>query len=132
MSQQNVEIVRSMFAAYRAGEIEAVIDAADADIELRPGLVGGLEGTVYRGGEGFRAFLEDIDAAWEEFRIETEEFRDLGETVLVLGHQRARSRDGMNLEASAGWVCGMRRGKIARFQSFPSSAEALEAVGLRE
>ena len=70
MSQENVEVVRSMFAAYRAGEVEAVIDAADPDIELRPGLVGGLEGTVYRGWEGFRAFLEDVDAAWELFRIE--------------------------------------------------------------
>ena len=130
MSQENVEIVRSMFAAYRAGDVEAVIDTADPDIELRPGLVGGLEGTVYRGREGFRAFLEDIDAAWELFRIETEDFRDLGDTVLVLGRVRADARDGMTLEASAGWICGMQRGKIARFQSFPSSAKALEAVGL--
>jgi ketosteroid isomerase-like protein len=132
MSQENVEVVRSMFAAYRAGDVESVIDTADADIELRPGIVGGPEGTVYRGSEGFRAFLEDIDSAWEQFRIETQEFRDLGETVLVLGRTRALARHGMTLEASAGWVCRMRRGKIARFQSFPSSAEALRAVGLRK
>jgi ketosteroid isomerase-like protein len=130
MSQENVEVVRLMFAAYRAGDVEAVIDTADAEIELRPGIVGGPEGSVYRGREGFRAFLQDVDAAWEQFRIETDEFRDLGDTVLVLGRARARARDGMTLKASAGWVCGMRRGKIARFQSFPSSAEALEAMGL--
>jgi ketosteroid isomerase-like protein len=73
MSRENVEVVRSMFAAYRAGDVEAVIDTADADIELRPGIVGGPEGTVYRGSEGFRACLKDIDSAWEQFRIETEE-----------------------------------------------------------
>jgi len=28
-----------------------------ADIELRPGIVGGPEGTVYRGSDGVRAFL---------------------------------------------------------------------------
>ena len=38
----------------------------------------------------------------------------------------------MTLEASAGWVCEMQPGKIARFQSFPSSAKALEALGLSE
>ena len=132
MSRHNVEIVQSMFAAYGAGDFEAVLDTADADIELRPGIVGGPEGTVYRGSEGFRAFLEDIDAAWDHFHIETEEFRDLGDTVLVLGRTRAVARHGMTLEASAGWVCGMRRGRIARFRSFPSSAQALAAVGLRE
>ena len=87
---------------------------------------------MYRGWEGFRAFLEDVDSAWELFRIETEEFRDMGDTVLVLGRQRARARDGMTLEASAGWVCEIQRGKIARFQSSPSSVKALEAVGLSE
>ena len=121
-----------MFAAYRAGQVEDVIEAADVDIELRPGIVGGPEGTVYRGSEGFRSCLKDIEAAWEEFQIEAEEYRDLGDTVLVLGRTRALARHGMTLEASAGWVCGMRRGKIARFQSFPSSAKALEAAGLSE
>jgi ketosteroid isomerase-like protein len=91
-----------------------------------------LEGTVYRGWEGFRAFLEDVDAAWERFRIETEEFRDLGDTVLVLGRVLADARDGMTLETGAGWVCGMEQGKIAHFQSFLTSAEALEAAGLSE
>jgi ketosteroid isomerase-like protein len=57
MSRHNVEIVQSMFAAYGAGDFEAMLDTADADIELRPGIVGGPEGTVYRGSEGFRAFL---------------------------------------------------------------------------
>ena len=132
MSQENVEVVRSMFAAYRAGDTEAVVDAADVDIELRPAVVGGPEGTVYSGREGIRAFFKDIDAAWEQFAVEAEEFRDLGDTVLVLGRTRLVARDGMALEASAGWVCGMRSGKITRFHSFPSSAEALEAVGLRE
>src|SRR5215211_3839931 len=132
MSQENVEVVRSMFAAYRAGDVEAVIGAADPDIELRPAVVGGPEGTVYGGREGLEAFFKDIDAAWEQFGIETEEFRDLGDTVLVLGRTRALARDGMMLEANMGWVCGMRSGKIASFHSFPSRAEALRAVGLHQ
>ena len=132
MSNENVEVVRSMLAAYRAGDTEAVIDAADPDIELRPAVVGRPEGTVYRGPEGVRAFFEDIDAAWEQFGIEAEEFRDLGDTVVVLGRSSLVARDGMTLEARVGWVFGMRNGRIARFDSFLSHREALEAVGLSE
>jgi len=132
MSQQNVETVRAMFASYAEGDVDAVINAAAEDIELRPALVGGLEGTVYRGKEGFRRFLADVDTAWDEWQIEIAEIHDLKDTVLALGSVQARARDGMKLEARSGWVCGMRDGKVARFRSFVSRAEALEAVGLRE
>jgi len=112
--------------------VEAVIDVADSDIELRPAVVGGPEGAVYRGPEGIRAFFKDVDAAWEQFDIEAEEFRGFGDQVLVLGRTRQVARDGLELDDSAGWVFGMRSGKIARFDAFRSRAEALEAVGLRE
>jgi ketosteroid isomerase-like protein len=132
MSQENVEVVRSMLAAYGAGDIEAVVSVADAEIELRPAVVGGPEGTVYRGPEGVRAFFADIAAAWERFAIEAEDFRDVGDTVLVLGRSSLVARDGMALDAKAGWVFGVRNGRITRFDSFLSRDEALEAVGLRE
>jgi ketosteroid isomerase-like protein len=132
MSQENVEVVGAMFASYGRADADGVIAALAEDVEVRPALVGGLEGTVYRGKDGFRRFLADVGAAWEEWRIEIEELRDLGDTVLALGNVRARARDGMVLEAHAGWVCGMRCGRIADFRSFASRSEALEAVGLSE
>jgi ketosteroid isomerase-like protein len=92
--------------------------------------VGAPEGAVYSGREGVRAFFEDIDAAWEQFSIEPEEFRDLGDTVVVLGRSRLVARDGMELEASVGWVYELRRGKVTRFDSFLSRPEALEAAGV--
>jgi ketosteroid isomerase-like protein len=132
MSASDVEVVRSMLLAYRAGNIDAVIEAADPDIEVRPAVVGGPEGIVYRGPEGVRAFFVDIAAAWERFEIEAEEFRDLGDTVLVLGSSSLVARDGMTLDAKTGWVFGMRNGKIARFDSYLSRGEAFVAVGLPE
>jgi ketosteroid isomerase-like protein len=130
MSQDNLEVVRSMLSAYRAGDIEAVVATAAEDIELRPAVVGGPEGAVYSGREGVRAFFKDIDSAWEQFTIEPEEFRELGNTVVVLGRSRLVARDGMELEARVGWVYELRRGKVVRFDSFLSRPEALEAAGL--
>jgi ketosteroid isomerase-like protein len=132
MSQENVEIVRSMFEAYGGRDYPAASDAAHADIEIHPAMTGWLEGTVYRGPDGFRQFLEDVDAAWDEFRIEMHEYRDLGKTVLALGQTWGRGRDGIKVDSPGGWVCDMRQGKIQRFRSFNTWGEALEAVGLSE
>ncbi len=49
MSQQNVEGVRGMFEAFEARDLDRLVADADPEVEPRPGLVGGLEGTVYRG-----------------------------------------------------------------------------------
>ena len=132
MSQENLETVRAMFEAYERGDYSANVDLVHSDLEIRPAMTGWLEGTVYRGLDGHRQFLEDNDAAWAEFHVEIQEYRDLGETVLVLGQTWALGRDGIRVDGPGGWVCGMREGKLHRLRTFNSWAEALEAVGLSE
>jgi ketosteroid isomerase-like protein len=133
MSQQNVEVVRALFDAYRRQAIDAAVEIAHPDIEVRPSIVGGPESSVYRGRDGFRMFLADVEAAWADFSIEVEEFRDLGDTVLALGRSFARGEgSGVAVEATTGWVAVVRDGKVHRFASFVSRDQALEAVGLRE
>ncbi len=132
MSRENVEVVRSMFEAAERRDYAACVGAAHADIEVHPAMTGWLEGTVYRGRDGFRAFLEDVDAEWDEFHVEMEEYRDLGENVLALGQTWGRGRDGIKVDSPGGWVCEMQGGKVRRFRSFNTWEEALEAVGLSE
>jgi hypothetical protein len=64
------------FAERDQGAAAAVLHP---EVEIHPAIVGGPEGIVYRGLDGNKQFWADIDAAWSEFRIEAEEFRDLGE-----------------------------------------------------
>lgn len=132
MSSENVEVVRSMFEAFARRDLPAVLDTVHPEVELRPGLVGGLEGTVYRGQDGYRQFLEDVDSTWEDFQVRLDELRDLGDTVVVLGHTWGRGREGIPVDAPGGWVMGMRDGRIHRFRSFNTWDETLEAAGLRD
>src|SRR5215468_4804359 len=90
MSQQDVDVVKALFAAFAKRNLDAAAGLLDRAVEIRPGLVGGLEARVYRGLPGNEQFWSDIDAAWAEFRVEAEEFRDLGDRVLVLGRAFAR------------------------------------------
>jgi ketosteroid isomerase-like protein len=133
MSQENVDAVKALFAAFANRDLDAAASVLDHEVEIRPGLVGGLEGTVYRGLSGNEQFWTDIDATWVKFRIEPHEFRDLGGRVLVLGQAFARGREsGISLDQPSAWVAEVRDGKILRFRSFSDQREALGAAGLRE
>jgi ketosteroid isomerase-like protein len=51
MSRENIEAVEAMLEAFGDRDLDAMMECADADVELRPAVVGGIEGTVYRGVE---------------------------------------------------------------------------------
>jgi ketosteroid isomerase-like protein len=133
MSQENVETVKALFAAFAARDSEAAVKVLDPSVEIRPAIVGGPEGVVYQGPDGMRQFWSDVDAAWAEFRITTEHFQELDGRVLVLGRAFARGRDsGITLDAPAAWIAGLRNRRIVDFRSFSNQDEALKAAGLSE
>ena len=133
MSQENVEIVRRSLDAYARGDMEEVLSLVDPNGELHSAIVGGAEGNVYRGHEGFRRWNADFLETFEEVRNEWDEFRDLGDRVLVFGHVKARGRgSGVELDSSIAWVVTVRRGKVVRAEGFLNRADALKAAGLSE
>lgn len=133
MSQENVETVKSLFAAFATRDFDAAASVLHPAVEIRPAIVGGPEGVVYRGLDGNRQFWADIDAAWTEFRIEPDEFLDLGEYVLVLGRAVAHAPGSdIALDEASAWIAAVRDGRIVRFRSFSNQRDALEAAGLSE
>ena len=90
MSQENVELVRSIYAAWERGDFSSA-EWAHPEIEYvqvegpEPGVWTGLAGMA----EGTRDFL----STWKEFRIEADEYRELdGERVLVLQRHSGRGK----------------------------------------
>lgn len=133
MSQDNVELVRGVFAAFAARDLDAIAPMLDPELEISPAIAGSPEGVVYHGPEGMREFWREIDAAWEEFQIDAREFRDLGAKVLVLGRVHARGAgSGIVLDTGGGWLAEVRARRLVRFQSFTNRAAALEAAGVQE
>jgi ketosteroid isomerase-like protein len=132
-SGDNVELVRGVFAAFAARDLDAIAPMLDPELEIRPAIAGSPEGVVYHGPEGMREFWREVDAAWDEFLIEADEFHDLGARVLVLGRVHARGAgSGIVLDSSGGWLAEVRAGRLLRFQSFTNPAAALEAAGVRK
>jgi ketosteroid isomerase-like protein len=136
MSQENVESVRRAVGAWNADDLDAFLAELDADVEWHPAIQPGLEGkaTTYRGHEGARTVWgEDRGEAWERLTNRPEEFRDLGESVLALGHLDLTARTtGIAFSQEVGEVFDFRAGKIVRIRDFLTHAEALQAAGLSD
>jgi ketosteroid isomerase-like protein len=136
MSQENVDAVQRALEAWNAGNLDAFLAELDPEGEWHPAVERALDGggTVYRGHDGARrAWNEYHGGAWGSSRAHIHEIRDLGETVLVLGHfDVSGPTTGIEFSQEAGQVITFRGGKAVRSEDFLSHAEALEAAGLSE
>ena len=136
MSPANLEIVLQGYARWRGdydGMLEFFISNSTPDIELYSRF-GGFSGEPYRGHDGLRAWLADIEENFERFDPWLDEARAAGDDrVVALGGIRFRARgSGVDMAERMGWVYEFRNGLLSRMMFYGSSSEALEAVGLRE
>ena len=134
MSRENVDLVRSIHAAWERGDYSSA-EWAHPEIEYvhadgpDTGSWSGLTGMA----EAFRNFL----SAWEEFRVEAEEFRDLdAERVLVLFHFGARGkRSGVEagqMRTRGAQLFHVRDGKVTRLVLYFDRDRAFADLSLRE
>jgi ketosteroid isomerase-like protein len=133
MSEQNVDTMRRLLAALTRRDTDAMLELWDPEAEFMP-IMAALEGTVYRGREGLKMWLDEMEDHWEFFEAHPQEFLDLGDRVLALGHWNARGRaSGVEMrEQPASWVAQVQDRRIVFWRTYTDRDEALQAVGLAE
>jgi ketosteroid isomerase-like protein len=123
------ELVQLGLRAFNERNADQFLPYADEDLDFRPALTL-IEGGSYRGHDGFRRFLVDVDDDWEEAQVEATDFRDLGDRVIALGRMAGRGKaSGVEVTNEMGWVVDFHDGKIVRWRSFMSHADALREGG---
>ena len=128
MSQENLEVVRRAFATFNARAVDDLVGLSDPDSEWLP-FRAQLEGMVYRGHEGIRQWVRDMDDDWVAFRIDPVEFHDRDDRIVVIGHVQALGRtSGVDVDSEAGFLVQLRAGRIVRVVSYSDPAAALEAA----
>jgi ketosteroid isomerase-like protein len=129
----NVEIVKRALDAYNRRDVDLIAAYVTADFEWLPALPGTVEGDGYRGREGIEMYLGEIGETWEKLHVHGDEFRDLGDRVLVLGWADGRGRgSGVDVDSPLAIIFDFRDGKISRSRAFLDHGEALRAAGLAE
>lgn len=129
MSQENGEALKRAIEAYNRRDVEALLHELDTEIEWRPVLpvVLGGDTTVYRGHDGVRQLLRDLDEVLAERQIDFSEIRDVGDHVVATGSLRIRGKSsGALSESPFGCVAELRNGKAIRIQTYLDPSEALE------
>jgi len=98
MSEENVEIVRRLFAEFldglQRGDAAAWFDPLVVSEEYEWVLADPLDGQrVWKGTEGFATFMETWTGQFDDWTVHAERFLDAGERgVIVLTRQTATAR----------------------------------------
>ena len=129
---ENLEVVRSVLAHWERGELLPAQWSELADPEIEFVTVGGPEPSVHVGVEEAGPRIEAFLAAWEEYRVEAEEYRELdAERVLVLTRQSGRGRNsGVETTQERASVFHLRDAKVTRRVNYWARELALADLGL--
>jgi ketosteroid isomerase-like protein len=132
MSEEKAEIVRRAYELLNRRDAEALAELCDdgflMDMSERV-----FNPDTYRGPDGIRRFLGDVDAAWQSYRWDVEDTRVADDDVVALLHCEGRSREGgPEVDWHVAWVWKLRGETPISLRFYRDPAQALEAAGLSE
>ena len=129
MSEENIEVARRATDAFNRRDVEELVEVSHPDSEWLP-FRAQVEGGVYRGHDGIRQFVVDMEEDWSRFQVEPVELIDLGDRVLLIGRVHAVARgSGVTVENEAGFVMDFRGGQVVRLVSYSDPDEARREAG---
>jgi ketosteroid isomerase-like protein len=129
---ENLDLVRSIYAAFERGDFSSA-EWADPEIEFV--IADGPEASSSTGVAAMTASWRKWLSAWEQWRVEAEEYRELdGERVLALTRLRGRGKtSGMEIgqiSARGANVFNVQSGKVTRLVAYNDRDRALADLGL--
>jgi ketosteroid isomerase-like protein len=134
MSQENVEVVRGLYAR-SGGDPNHFFEMLADDVEIvaashllpdHPEFIRGKGDVI--------DFYRHYWGTWDDYVLEPAEIIDAGANrVLVVHHERGRGKgSGVPFEHRWAVLYTLAAGKLVRVEAFSTREEALEAAGLRE
>jgi ketosteroid isomerase-like protein len=123
------QLLRRVCDAIEAGDLDRIGRTLASDIVFR-GTLGGIdEAVVLHGADAAISYMRDVSDTWDEWRFETEQLLENGDTVVVFWRETSRSR-GIEVVTETATVFHVRDGKIVEWRGYLDRAQALAAAGL--
>jgi len=134
MASANLDLVRSIYAAWERGDFSHV-EWAHPDIEYTA--VDGLSPGTSRGIQAMGAYWREFVTDWSDFRAEAEEYRELDEErVLVMHRFNGRGRtSGVEVGptgAKGACLFYVANGKVTKLLLYSVRDRALSDLGLED
>jgi ketosteroid isomerase-like protein len=129
MSQENVDLIRSVYGAANRRDFDFLASLVTDDFEIGSAVTG----VTYEGTDAFRHLFDELGEAFGEFQMLVEETIDAGDRVVVAFRVEAVGRgSALPVTQGAVQVWTLRDGRLERCRSYLDRQQALEAVGLSE
>jgi ketosteroid isomerase-like protein len=131
MSEENVEVVRSVLASLMARDLETVRALIDPRIVV-DATRNVINPTIYVGIDGLWEMEAAVNEAWEKIGTEAYEFIDGGDQVVVIGRLVGKGRaSGVAVERPTAQVWTLQDGRIVRWEyGYTNPQDALKVAGL--
>jgi ketosteroid isomerase-like protein len=131
---ETMDLARRLMDALSKHELDAMLDLSHPSVEWHSffaALGHGSDG-VYRGHEGTRQYVRDLDDAWDAVWAEVDDGVAVGEVALLVGRIHFRGKEsGVETESATGWVLRFSGGKLIRFDAFRDPDQAIAGLGER-
>ena len=131
MSQSNVDLVRSIYAAFGAGDIAGVLSRMSPDIVWNEAENHPLaDHNPYRGPEAILSgVFARLGSDWDGFAAIPEEFLECGDTVVAIGRYGGSFKaTGKPVNAQMVHVWRVEGGKAAAFQQYTDTLQFARAT----
>jgi len=131
----NLDLVRSIYAAWERGDYFTSTDWADPEIEFV--VMDGLNPGALRGVAALEANWREFQGAWEDYGMKTEAYRQLDdERILVMvrlsGRGKASGLEVAQTGTRAATIFHVRGGKVRKLVVYWDGDRALADPGLEE
>jgi hypothetical protein len=122
---ERLEAVRELWGTYREEGVEKAIPLLHAEVEFVD-----HEGRIFRGHDGVRNFFAEFEQRGEVFTASPYSFELHEPDLLVIGHRRIRSEDGMRGDYLY-FAHSFRDGRVSRIAAHATRDAALADIASR-
>ncbi|HSJ17905.1 MAG TPA: nuclear transport factor 2 family protein, partial [Solirubrobacterales bacterium] len=123
--------IQRMYEAFHRGDADGALAYFDPEVEVDASVR--VDEGIGHGRDAVATMVARWVGAWDDWREEIEEMRDLGCHVVVVSTQRGRAKgSGIEVEARYAVFYEIQGDRITRMVLQSGPAEALEAAGVEE
>jgi len=129
--QQNVELIKSVYAAFTRGDLQTILDLCSEDFDFQhpmPQMIWPWAGKR-KGRAGLAEFMVGLGETIEYPQFEPREFIASGDRVAVLLFERGRVKaTGVEFDNFYVHVLKFKGGKVSQFLIFEDTAPVIAAL----
>ncbi|HEY2768039.1 MAG TPA: nuclear transport factor 2 family protein [Solirubrobacteraceae bacterium] len=127
--QSREGIVARLFEAFSRRDLETTLTLVHPEIVFQPVTAEVTQaGEPYRGHDGLRRYLEDVEAHWDELSVHPAQIRAAGRAVVVLGLVSGSGPAGSFQNAPTTWVVKFKNDLVFHAQIFSDTRNVAHAL----